>query len=97
MKKPHIVGEMDIDPEVMENTRKAINRLVEEIVDLQSTLLLPDLYFRQFLARLLTCLAAPAGAIWQFSPGQGLKRIAVIGDNYLSPAATIRIPHLEMP
>jgi transcriptional regulator with GAF, ATPase, and Fis domain len=75
-KKPRATCEKELDSEQLERTRNAIHQLVEEIVDLQSTLLLPDLYFRQFLSRVLTCLTAPTGAVWHFSPGTGLKRIA---------------------
>jgi hypothetical protein len=54
--------------EQLEQTRKQINRLVEEIARLSETDLAPTDYYGEFLQRVLTAVAAPAGAVWVRTP-----------------------------
>lgn len=54
--------------EQLEQTRKQINRLVEEIARLSETDLAPPDYYGEFLQRVLTAVAAPAGAVWVRTP-----------------------------
>jgi hypothetical protein len=54
--------------EQLEQTRKQINRLVEEIARLSESDLAPPEYYGEFLQRVLTAVAAPAGAVWVRTP-----------------------------
>lgn len=54
----------DIDPRQIEEARRQINRLAEEIAQLSDTELAPAEYYGEFLQRLMTAIAAPAGAVW---------------------------------
>ena len=56
--------ENPVDPRILEQKRREINRLVEEVAKLAESNLNPPDFFAEFLQRLLTALAAPAGAIW---------------------------------
>src|SRR5262245_57858861 len=49
---------------MIEQTRKHINRLREEVARLSETDITPSDYFSEFLMRVLQALAAPAGAVW---------------------------------
>jgi hypothetical protein len=49
---------------LLEQARRQINRLAEEIARLSEMDLAPADYYGEFLQRVLTALAAPAGAIW---------------------------------
>jgi len=57
-----------ISLEQLEQTRKQINRLVEEIARLSEADLAPADYYGEFLQRVLTAVAAPAGAVWVRTP-----------------------------
>jgi hypothetical protein len=57
-----------ISLEQLEQTRKQINRLVEEIARLSETDMSPSDYYGEFLQRVLTAVAAPAGAVWVRTP-----------------------------
>jgi hypothetical protein len=53
-----------VDVTLIEQARKQINRLAEEIAQLSEQDLSPPDYYGEFLQRLMTAIAAPAGAIW---------------------------------
>lgn len=53
-----------IDVSQIEQARRQINRLAEEIAQLSEMELSPPEYYGEFLQRLLTAIAAPAGAVW---------------------------------
>ena len=57
-----------IDLNLVEQTRKHINRLVEEIARLSEQELAPADYYHEFLQRVQQALAATAGAVWAFTP-----------------------------
>jgi hypothetical protein len=57
-----------VDQNLLEQTRRQINRLVEEIARLSEQDLSPTDYYGQFLQRVLTAVAAPAGAVWVRTP-----------------------------
>ncbi len=57
-----------VDVNLLEQTRKQINRLVEEIARLSEADLAPTDYYGEFLQRVLTAVAAPAGAVWIRTP-----------------------------
>ncbi len=56
------------DSNLLEQTRRQINRLVEEIARLSEADLPPTDYYGEFLQRVLTAVAAPAGVIWVRTP-----------------------------
>ncbi len=49
---------------LIEETRKQINRLFEEVARLSEMDLAPTEFYGEFLKRVLQALAAPAGAVW---------------------------------
>jgi hypothetical protein len=53
-----------VDVNTIEQTRRQIQRLFEEVARLSDLDLPPNDYFGEFLKRVLTALAAPAGAVW---------------------------------
>jgi hypothetical protein len=57
----------------IEQMRQQINRLAEEIAHLSEMDLAPAEYYGEFLQRVLTCLQAPAGAIWLRTPQGNLQ------------------------
>jgi hypothetical protein len=57
----------------IEETRRQIQRLFEEVARLSELDLLPPDYFGEFLKRVLTALAAPAGAVWMRTPQGNLQ------------------------
>lgn len=59
---------LPVDPNLIEQTRKQINRLVEEIARLSEQDMAPGDYYGEFLQRVLVALAAPAGAVWIRTP-----------------------------
>jgi hypothetical protein len=63
------------DPNVdqVEQVRRQINRLAEEIAHLSEMDVAPAEYYGEFLQRVLTALAAPAGAVWLRTPQGNLQ------------------------
>ncbi len=61
-------SESQINPKLIEETRRQINRLLEEVVHLSEQDLSPTDYYGEFLKRVLIALAAPAGAVWIQTP-----------------------------
>jgi hypothetical protein len=64
------------DPNVdvnIEQARRQIARLAEEIAHLSEMDLEPAAYHQEFLQRLLTAIAAPAGAVWLRTPQGNLQ------------------------
>jgi hypothetical protein len=57
----------------IEETRRQIQRLFEEVARLSELDLLPPDYFGEFLKRVLAALAAPAGAVWMRTPQGNLQ------------------------
>ncbi|HEX5270649.1 MAG TPA: hypothetical protein VFW33_09195, partial [Gemmataceae bacterium] len=57
----------------IEETRRQIQRLFEEVARLSELDLAPADYFGEFLKRVLTALAAPAGAVWMRTPQGNLQ------------------------
>jgi hypothetical protein len=58
---------------LIEQARRQINRLAEEIAHLSEMDLQPQQYYGEFLQRVLTAIAAPAGAIWLRTPQGNLQ------------------------
>ncbi len=63
----------NVDVNTIEQTRRQIQRLFEEVSRLSELDLVPADYFGEFLKRVLTALAAPAGAIWMRTPQGNLQ------------------------
>ena len=59
--------------EQVEQARKQINRLADEIAQISDTDLAPNDFFGEFLLRVMTALAAPAGAVWVRTPQGNLQ------------------------
>ena len=62
-----------IDMSQIEQARRQINRLAEEIAQLSEMELSPPEYYGEFLQRLMTAIAAPAGAVWIKTPQGNLQ------------------------
>ncbi|HYV34889.1 MAG TPA: hypothetical protein VE988_04240 [Gemmataceae bacterium] len=58
------VPEQQNESSLIEQARRQINRLAEEIAHLSDADLAPSDYYGEFLQRVLQALAAPAGAVW---------------------------------
>ncbi len=67
------VPEPQIDPNQVEQARRQVRRLAEEIAQLSEMELSPPEYYGEFLQRLMTAIAAPAGAIWIKTPQGNLQ------------------------
>src|SRR5882724_1720888 len=52
------------DAKMLEETRRHINRLIDEISRLSEADLAPADYYSEVLKRVLAAMAAPVGAIW---------------------------------
>jgi hypothetical protein len=90
--------EPQVDVNLLEQTRRQINRLVEEIAKLSEEDRTPSDYYGQFLQRVLTAVAAPAGAVWVRTP-QGhlqLQYQVNMGQVGLDASETTRQTHDEL-
>jgi hypothetical protein len=67
-----------------ESPKKKLKRLVEEIVQLQSVLTEPVEYCGEFLVRVLTAVAAPAGAIWLVNTHGNLQLLYHVNFNLIN-------------
>jgi hypothetical protein len=65
--------EPQVSVQNIEETRRQIQRLFEEVARLSELDLAPADYFGEFLKRVLTALAAPAGAVWMRTPQGNLQ------------------------
>src|SRR5262249_48889492 len=63
----------NIDVNLIEQARRQINRLAEEIAHLSEQDLPPAEYYGEFLQRVLAAIAAPAGAVWLKTPQGNLQ------------------------
>lgn len=61
------------DPQTIEQTRRQIQRLFEEVARLSDLDVNPSDFFGEFLKRVLSALAAPAGAVWMRTPQGNLQ------------------------
>ena len=87
-----------IDPSQIEQARRQINRLAEEIAQLSEMELSPPEYYGEFLQRLMTAIAAPAGAVWVKTPQGNLQIQYQINMRHvgLDRAETSRAEHDEL-
>src|SRR5437773_1397946 len=53
-----------VDMKMLEETRRHINRLIEEVGRLAESELPPTEFYAELLKRVLAAMAAPAGAVW---------------------------------
>jgi hypothetical protein len=53
-----------VDLQTLEQTRRHINRLIEEVARMAEADLGPGEFYAEMLKRVLTAMAAPAGAVW---------------------------------
>jgi hypothetical protein len=66
-------GQDQNEVNLIEQARRQINRLAEEIAHLSEMDLQPQQYYGEFLQRVLTAIAAPAGAVWLRTPQGNLQ------------------------
>lgn len=64
--------ESSIDPQLIEQTKKQIRELVNEITQLSKSDIAPAEFYSEFLTRIITALAAVGGAIWTLNEGNRL-------------------------
>ena len=62
-----------IDPNQVEQARRQVRRLADEIAQLSEMELSPPEYYGEFLQRLMSAIAAPAGAVWIKTPQGNLQ------------------------
>ncbi len=63
----------NVNVHLIEETRKQINRLFEEVARLSEADLAPPDFYGELLKRVLTALVAPAGAVWVKTPQGNLQ------------------------
>jgi hypothetical protein len=62
-----------VDLKMLEETRRHINRLIEEVGRLAESELPPSEFYGELLKRVLAAMAAPAGAVWARTPQGNLQ------------------------
>jgi hypothetical protein len=67
------VTQPNVDANLVEQARRQVNRLAEEIAHLSEMDLPPAEYYGEFLQRVLAAIAAPAGAVWLRTPQGNLQ------------------------
>jgi hypothetical protein len=63
----------DPNADLIEQARRQVNRLAEEIARISDSEMGPTEYYSEFLQKLLQAIAAPAGAIWLRTPQGNLQ------------------------
>jgi hypothetical protein len=81
---------MTDDTETPDKFRKPLHRMIEEIVRLNPLKLEPTEYFCEFLIRILTAVAAPAGAVYLLQAGGALKLIYQINFSLFFPTPDLK-------
>lgn len=62
-----------VDVNQLEQARRQINRLAEEVAQLSEMELSPPEYYGEFLQRVMTAIQAPGGAVWVRTPQGNLQ------------------------
>ena len=65
--------EQPVDSHAIEGAKRQIRGLVDEIAKLSKQELEPDVYYGEFLQRVVSALAAVGGAIWTLTPDRRLR------------------------
>jgi multidrug efflux pump subunit AcrA (membrane-fusion protein) len=65
--------EQPVDSQAIEGAKRQIRGLVDEIAKLSKQELEPDVYYGEFLQRVVSALAAVGGAIWTLTPDRRLR------------------------
>jgi multidrug efflux pump subunit AcrA (membrane-fusion protein) len=65
--------EQPVDPQAIEGAKRQIRGLVDEIAQLSKQDLDPQIYYGEFLQRVVTALAAVGGAVWTLTPDRRLR------------------------
>lgn len=65
--------EQPVDPRAVEETKQQIRALVGEIARLTRQDVAPEIYYAEFLQRVINALAAVAGAVWVLKDGNELR------------------------
>ena len=63
----------DPNADLIEQARRQVNRLAEEIARISDSEMPPTEYYSEFLQKLMQAIAAPAGAVWLKTPQGNLQ------------------------
>jgi hypothetical protein len=91
-------GPADPNAELIEQARRQVNRLAEEIARISDSDMPPTDYYSEFLQKLLQAIAAPAGAVWLKTPQGNLQLQYQINMRQvgLDKNETARVAHGEL-
>ncbi len=87
-----------VSPKTIEDTKRQIRALVNEIAQLSKSDLPPEQYYAEFLPRIVQALAAVGGAIWIVGEGGRLELAYQINisRSLLDPAAEDAVRHVQL-
>ncbi len=87
-----------VSPKTIEDTKRQIRGLVNEIAQLSKSDLAPEQYYAEFLPRIVQALAAVGGAIWNVGEGGRLELAYQINisRSLLDPAAEDAVRHVQL-
>ena len=77
--------EQPVDPQAVEETKRQIRGLVNEITQLTRQDLEPSVFYGEFLQRVISALAAIGGAVWLVREGKGLELVYQINMRQAMP------------
>ncbi len=87
-----------VSPKTIEDTKRQIRGLVNEIAQLSKSDLSPEQYYAEFLPRIVQALAAVGGAVWNVGEGGRLELAYQINisRSLLDPAAEDAVRHVQL-
>ncbi len=87
-----------VTPKTIEDTKRQIRGLVNEISQLSKSDLPPEQYYAEFLPRIVQALAAVGGAVWIVGEGGRLELAYQINisRSLLDPAAVDAVRHVQL-
>jgi hypothetical protein len=87
-----------VSPKSIEDTKRQIRGLVNEIAQLSKSDLPPEQYYAEFLPRIVQALAAVGGAVWNVGEGGRLELAYQINisRSLLDPAAEDALRHVQL-
>ena len=87
-----------VSPKTIEDTKRQIRGLVNEMAELSKSDIPPEQYYAEFLPRIVQALAAVGGAVWIVGDG-GRMELAYqinISRSLLDPAAEDAVRHVQL-
>jgi multidrug efflux pump subunit AcrA (membrane-fusion protein) len=87
-----------VSPKTIEDTKRQIRGLVNEIAQLSKSDLPPEQYYAEFLPRIVQALAAVGGAVWNVGEGGRLELAYQINisRSLLDPGAEDAVRHVQL-